>query len=140
MFDRITGEILSIEAGAVVIRAGALGLRIEVTMETLEDSEIGIRKSLYLHHSFGSSQDLQLRLYGFESQDARRLFLMLRSVSRIGVSSAMKIMGSKPVSELVQAIADGEAGRLEMKGVGKKTADRIVTELRSKAQKFWSHV
>jgi holliday junction DNA helicase RuvA len=76
-----------------------------------------------------------LDLYGFASQDEEELFLLLTSVSHIGPKVAINILSGMEPAELARSIASGDLARLtHLKGVGKKTAERLVVELKDKMQ------
>ena len=141
MIDSVRGTVLQVDSDSIVLGVGGIGLRVEISPIPADaaDSVVDHKAvTLYTVFSLAGSQELQPRLYGFETLDARRLFLLLRSVSGVGSGTAMRLVGSQPTSELVQAIADGEVGRLKVKGVGKKTSERIVLELQKKAENFFS--
>lgn len=116
----------------VVIKSGPIGFRVFVSRETLKHiPEAG--KSVKLWTDFYLRQDGVAELYGFLSADEKAFFELLNSVATVGPKSALGILGLAPVETLKAAIASGNAELLmKVSGVGKKTAERVVMELKSK--------
>jgi Holliday junction DNA helicase RuvA len=84
-------------------------------------------------HTHLIPRDDALTLYGFATEDERDLFLMLLSVQSVGPKVALEVLSGGSVRELLLALAAGDIARLQaVKGVGKRTAERIVVELREK--------
>lgn len=137
MIDLVTGNLLQAVDNSVVINVGGIGLRVEISDRTRGRLTVGDQCSLFTHLTLGAAHDLRPVLYGFPTLEERRLFRMLCSVSGVGVKTAMGLMGAKPVEETIEAIATGHTPGLRAKGVGKKTAERIVIELRDKASRFF---
>jgi len=78
-------------------------------------------------------RDDALALYGFATEEERELFLMLISVQSVGPKVALAVLSGGPPRELLRAVAAGDVGRLQAApGVGKRTAERIIAELREK--------
>lgn len=131
MIAAVSGEILARRADHVVVDAGGVGYRLAVSSETLRlVPPVGQRVSLHAH--LVSSQD-SLALYGFATEDERELFLALISVSGVGPKVGLAALSGGPVGELLRAIASGDAKRIQaVPGIGKRTAERIIVELREK--------
>jgi len=127
----VSGELLSRRADHVVIDAGGVGYRLSVSSETLREvPAVGERVSLHAHLI---SRDDSLALYGFASEDERDLFLALISVSGVGPKVALAALSGGAVGELLRAIGAGDAKRFQaVPGIGKRTAERIIVELREK--------
>ena len=131
MIAAVTGEVLSRRADHVVVDAAGVGYRLSVSAETLRSvPPVGQRISLHAHLI---SRDDSLALYGFATEDERELFLALTSVSGVGPKVALAALSSGSVGELLRALASGDAKRFQaVPGIGKRTAERIIVELREK--------
>lgn len=115
----------------VVLMCGGVGYRASVSSETLRHvPAVGQQSTLFTHLIV---RDDALSLYGFHCEAERDLFLMLLSVQAIGPKVALAILSMGPVRELVGAIAAGDVRRFQAApGVGKRTAERVIVELREK--------
>ena len=131
MIASVSGEVLVRRTDHVVIDASGVGYRLAVSAETLKSVPArGKRASLHAHLV---ARDDALSLYGFASEEERDLFLHLISVGGVGPKVAMAVLSGGPVRELVRAIAAGDAKRFQaVPGIGKRTAERIIVELREK--------
>jgi Holliday junction DNA helicase RuvA len=131
MIASVSGEVLVRRADHVVIDAHGVGYRLAVSAETLRSVPArGKRASLHAHLL---ARDDALNLYGFASEEERDLFLHLISVGGVGPKVAMAALSGGPVRELLRAIAGGDAKRFQaVPGIGKRTAERIIVELREK--------
>jgi Holliday junction DNA helicase RuvA len=115
----------------VVIGCAGVGYRAAVSAPTL--ARLGAVGSEATLHTHLIARDDGLALYGFHSPQERELFLLLLSVQAIGPKVAMAVLSGGAVQELVRAIAGGDAGRFQaVPGIGKRTAERIIVELREK--------
>jgi len=131
MIASVTGEVLVRRPDYVVIDAAGVGYRLAVSAETLKSVPArGKRASLHAHLV---TREDSLSLYGFASEEERDLFLHLISVGGVGPKVAMAALSGGPVRELLRAIAAGDAKRFQaVPGIGKRTAERIIVELREK--------
>jgi len=131
MIASVSGEVLVRRPDYVVIDAGGVGYRLAVSAETLKAVPArGKRASL---HAELVARDDALSLYGFASEEERDLFGQLTSVGGVGPKVAMAVLSGGPVRELLRAIAAGDAKRFQaVPGIGKRTAERIIVELREK--------
>jgi Holliday junction DNA helicase RuvA len=131
MIASVSGEVLVRRPDHVVIDANGVGYRLSVSAETLKSVPArGKRTSL---HAYLVARDDALSLYGFASEEERDLFLHLISVGGVGPKVAMAALSGGPVRELLRAIAAGDAKRFQaVPGIGKRTAERIIVELRDK--------
>ena len=115
----------------VVIDAAGVGYRLAVSAETLK--AVPARGKQATLHSHLVVRDDSLSLYGFASEEERDLFLSLTSVSGVGPKVAIAILSGGTPRELLRAIAGGDAKRFQaVPGVGKRTAERVIVELREK--------
>ena len=131
MIAAVSGEIITRRADHVVIDTGGVGYRLAVSAETLKTiPQVGER--IFLHAHLVARED-SLALYGFATEDERELFLMLTSVSGIGPKVGLAALSGGPVGELLRAIASGDVKHFQaVPGIGKRTAERIIVELREK--------
>jgi holliday junction DNA helicase RuvA len=131
--------VIALLAGAVAVRrgdhvvidCGGVGYKLAVSSETLRHVPgVGERVSLHTHMVV---RDDALALYGFASESERELFLMLLGVQSVGPKVALAVLSAAPPRELLRALAAGDRARLQaVPGIGKRTAERIIVELREK--------
>ena len=115
----------------VVVDAAGVGYRLAVSAETLKS--VPARGKRMTLHSVLVARDDSLSLYGFASEEERDLFGNLTSVSGVGPKVAIAALSGGPVRELLRAIAAGDAKRFQaVPGIGKRTSERIIVELREK--------
>jgi Holliday junction DNA helicase RuvA len=127
----VKGEVAVRRTDHVVVLCGGVGYKLAVSAETLRHvPAAGHDVTL---HSHLIARDDGLHLYGFHSEEERDLFLMLLSVQSVGPKVALAILSGGPARELTGALAAGDTARLQaVPGIGKRTAERIVVELREK--------
>jgi Holliday junction DNA helicase RuvA len=131
MIAAVRGEVMVRRPDHVVIDAGGVGYRLAVSAETLK-SVPAAGSDTFLHAELIARED-SLALYGFASEDERDLFRMLISVSGVGPKVAIAALSGGSSRELLRAIAAGDTKRFQaVPGIGKRTAERIVVELRDK--------
>ena len=132
MIDRVSGIVVAVEPAAAVIDLGGIAFRVEVSPFCAEALEVGTKTTLLTQFML-IGQDTQPKLFGFRSAEARQLFLLLRRVSGIGPSTALRILSAQPTpAEVAAAIAREDAAGIKVKGVGPKTAKRVIAELKDK--------
>ena len=131
MIASVRGEVLVRRPDHVVIETGGVGYRLAVSAETLKAVPAhGKQATLHAHLVV---RDDALALYGFASEEERDLFLHLNSVSGVGPKVAIAILSGGSPRELLRAIALGDHKRFQaVPGVGKRTAERVIVELREK--------
>ena len=131
MIGKLTGTLLEKNPPEVVVDCAGVGYEVQVPMGTFYNlPAIGERVSLLTH--FIVREDAQL-LYGFGSAPERATFRELIKVAGVGPRTALGILSGMGVNDLAQAITLQEAGRLvKVPGIGKKTAERLLLELRGK--------
>lgn len=131
MIAAVKGEVMVRRPDHVVVDAGGIGYRLAVSAETLK-AVPATGREVFLHAELISRED-SLSLYGFASEEERDLFIQLISVSGIGPKVALAVLSGGPVRELLRAIAAGDAKRFQaVPGIGKRTSERIIVELREK--------
>lgn len=130
MIALITGRVAVRRPDHVIVACGGVGYRLTVSSETLRHvPATGNEVSLHTHLVV---RDDALALYGFFSEGERDLFLMLLGVQTVGPKMAIAVLSGAPPRELLAAVAAGDVTRLRAPGVGKRTAERIIAELREK--------
>ena len=131
MIASVRGEVLVRRPDHVVIESGGVGYRLTVSAETLK--AVPARGKEAILHAHLVARDDSLALYGFASEEERDLFLHLTSVSGIGPKVAIAILSGGTPRELLRAIAAGDAKRFQaVPGIGKRTSERVIVELREK--------
>jgi holliday junction DNA helicase RuvA len=131
MISLLRGEVAIRRADHVVVLCAGVGYRAAVSSETLRHvPAVGGETTLHTHLVV---RDDALLLHGFHSEQERDLFLMLLSVQAVGPKVAVAVLSSGPPRELLAAIAGADAARFQtVPGIGKRTAERIIVELREK--------
>ncbi|MFH1760650.1 MAG: Holliday junction branch migration protein RuvA [bacterium] len=131
MIDYLCGKIKQKNPTAIVVDVSGIGYRINTSIQTYEKIPAEgeqVQIKTYLH----VREDI-LQLYGFADDNERNVFLGLISVSGIGPKQAQTILSGIPINDLVNAISESDIDRLTtISGVGKKTAQRLVIELKEK--------
>jgi Holliday junction DNA helicase RuvA len=127
----VSGTVAVRRPDHVVIDCGGVGYRLAVSAETFRHvPAVGQEALLHTHLVV---RDDALALYGFASEEERELFLMLLGVQAVGPKVALAVLSGGPPRELLSALAAGDTARLQAApGVGKRTAERIIVELREK--------
>ena len=131
MIALVRGEVISRLPGEVVIEAGGVGYRLAVSASTLAKvPDPGHEGRLFCHLVM---RDDAINLYGFATESERKLFLMLVGVQGVGPKVALAVLSGGTPSELLNAMATGDSARFQaVPGIGKRTAERIIVELREK--------
>lgn len=134
MYSFISGKIVEKNPANVVLENQGIGYFINITLNTFEAIGDAAEVKLYVH--FAVREDAHT-LYGFYEERERELFLLLQTVPGVGYSTARLILSSLTVRETVNAIADNNLKVIQgVKGIGAKTAQRIVVDLRDKVGKI----
>ena len=131
MIALVSGMVAVRRADHVVIDCGGVGYRLAVSAQTLRQvPAVGRKATLHTHLVV---RDDALALFGFASEEERELFLMLLSVQSVGPKVALAVLSGGPPRELLTMLAAGDTARLQsVPGIGKRTAERIVVELRER--------
>ncbi len=130
MIARLRGKVAEKSFQSVLLDVQGVGFELAVPISTSEALEVGDQAELltYLH-----VREDALQLYGFLTSAEKELFLHLISVSGVGPKAALNLLSARGVAVLREAITSGDVGALtSISGVGKKTAERIIVELREK--------
>ena len=130
MISRIRGTIIHKTEKSVIIDVSGIGYKISAGSDTLAKIKNKEQVSLWTHQHV---REDSLDLYGFLDRDELEFFEMLIDISGIGPKSALSIIGVAPIETLKKAIASGDTSYMtKVSGVGKKTAEKIILELRDK--------
>jgi Holliday junction DNA helicase RuvA len=131
MIGRLTGVIAEKSPPQVLIDVGGVGYELDVPMSTFYNlPELGQRSTLLTH--FVVREDAQ-QLFGFATADERSTFRLLVRISGVGPRTALAILSGLSVSELAAAVSRQESARLvKVPGIGRKTAERLLLELKGK--------
>ncbi len=129
MYESIRGRLLSKDPATAVVEAGGVGYAINVPLSTYERlPAAGEEILLLLHHVV---REDEWRLYGFSGEEERRLFRACLKVSGVGPATALALLSGMPAADLGTAVREGDVAALcRVKGVGRKTAERLVVELK----------
>jgi len=133
MIDYIKGEITELTPAYVVLETTGIGYFIHITLPTFSFLGEQTTAKLFVYEAIREDAFI---LYGFRYQSERALFLLLISVSGIGANTARMIMSSYTALEIQEMIASGNVSALNaIKGIGTKTAQRIIVDLKDKIVK-----
>jgi len=131
MIAAVRGEVMVRRPDHVVVDTGGVGYRLAVSSETLKAVPATGRET-FLHAELIARED-SLSLYGFSSEEERDLFRLLITVSGVGPKVAIATLSGGSHRDLLRAIAAGDAKRFQaVPGIGKRTAERIIVELKEK--------
>ncbi len=130
MIARLTGKVVEKEEKAVIVDVSGVGYRVMVLGRVLHKIEMGESVSFKIHHHVGEDAE---NLFGFEEKEYLDTFTLLLMVPSVGVKTAMGILEIASPKTLAQAVAEEDMALLtKVSGVGKKTAQRILVELKEK--------
>lgn len=131
MIAALRGEVLVRRGDHIIIDASGVGYRLTVSSETLR-SVPAAGQEAFLHCETVGRED-GISLYGFSSEEERDLFVELIGISGIGPKVAVAVLSGGAVRDLLQAIVAGDAKRFQaVPGIGKRTAERIILELKDR--------
>jgi holliday junction DNA helicase RuvA len=131
MIASVRGEVAVRRTDHVVVECGGVGYRLAVSAHTLQ-KVAPVGEDAFLH-SHLIMRDDGMQLYGFATEDERDLFLLLLGVQGVGPKVALAVLSGGTTGELLNAIAAGDAKRFQaVPGIGKRTAERVIVELREK--------
>lgn len=135
MYDYIKGLLVEANPAEAIIEAGGIGFRILISLSSFSDIEanVGHTARLYIYHHLREDDEA---LYGFSTKEERELFTMLISVNGVGCGTARMMLSSMSQEELQNAIVGQDLKKIKsIKGIGSKTAERIILELKDKVVK-----
>jgi len=132
MIALLRGVLVRVGDDHVVVDTGGVGYEVFCHLRTIAALHAAHEAEVTLHVHTSVSDDA-IRLYGFATQDELRLFRLLIGVERIGPKAALGILGRAELPTLVRAIAEGDTALVAtVPGIGRKTAERVILELRDK--------
>lgn len=130
MISYLKGNVLAKGQGYIILEVNSIGYKIHVSPPVFADTQIGSDGEFYLHEHV---REDALDLYGFKSMGEMEFFELLLSISGVGPKSALGVISIASPQEVKESIAHGDPHLLtKVSGIGKKTAERIVLELRDK--------
>jgi len=133
MIAFLQGNFVQLTPAKLIVDVGGVGYEVNISLNTYE--AISKKEKGLLHTYLHITENSQV-LFGFFDQQEKELFLQLISVSGVGASTARMMLSGMQPEEIIRAIVQGDARQLEqIKGIGKKSAERLVLELRDKLSK-----
>ena len=137
MIAHLSGTLLSKHATSVIVDVGGVGYEVSIPLSTfydLEDPGTAVQLRIYTH-----VREDAIQLYGFKTARERELFLKLISVSGIGPKLGITLLSGMSADEMIASIRTNNLARLTLiPGVGRKTAERLIVELREKVAELSS--
>jgi len=132
MIEYIKGDIADLSPAQLIMECNGIGYALNISLTTYSFFNGRREGKIYVYEVIREDAHI---LYGFATREERELFLLLTSVSGVGPNTARMILSSLPPSELIHVIASGDDVSLTaIKGIGSKTAQRIVIDLRNKVK------
>lgn len=133
MIDYIKGQIVELTPTELILENAGIGYSILISLQTYEAFQLKTQAVAYIHHYIREDEEL---FYGFATKDERELFRLLIGVSGIGVTSARMMLSTLTSEEIRQAILAEDVNKIKsVKGIGLKSAQRLVLELKDKIVK-----
>ncbi len=135
MIAHLRGRLVAKHPNQAIVECGGVGYDVTITVPTYTDlPEAGAETALHIHTHV---REDQIALFGFLRAEEKRLFEKLLIVSGIGPKLAVTILSGMPVADLVGSIRGGDVARLtKIPGIGRKTAERMILELKEKLDEF----
>lgn len=134
MISNLTGQVIDINSRTVVLDVAGVGYEVHCTVEALQRLDLGAPASLVIYTEV---RDDAIKLFGFADKLEKQTFLLLMRVKGVGARTAGEIVSNVNKRELLKLIAAGELATLQaIKGIGKKTAERIIVELKDKVGSY----
>ena len=133
MYTYIKGELTELTPTAAIIENNGIGYELQISLQTFAEIQSLRDVMLYIHHHI--REDVEL-WYGFSTKDERNIFRMLIEVNGIGPNTARMMLSSMNSAEIRTAIIGGDVNRIKsIKGIGIKTAQRVIIDLKDKIAK-----
>ncbi len=133
MIDYIKGTIIELTPTDTVVECYGIGYKILISLQTFSQLEGKKDTTIYIHHYLREDEEIY---YGFSTKDERELFRLLIGVSGIGASTARMMLSSLSSEEIRNAIIAEDINRIKsIKGIGMKSAQRLILELKDKVVK-----
>ncbi len=133
MYDYIKGLLIETTPTQAVVEAAGIGYRLEISLQTFTDIQNSKEVKLYIYYYV--KEDVAL-WYGFASKEERAMFMLLINVNGVGPNTARMVLSSLSTAELKTAIVSDDVNKIKaVKGIGLKTAQKIIIELKDKVAK-----
>jgi Holliday junction DNA helicase RuvA len=139
MISRLRARVIAKSADHLIVDVGGIGFKVRVPSPLLDTiTSLGNELNLFTHLRLAENgREIEATLFGFGTPDELALFELLLSVSGVGPKVAMGVLSAAPVDAIRAAIMQGNAQALtEYPGIGRKTAERVVVELKNKVKSF----
>ncbi len=134
MYEYILGILTNVTPTFLVIEAGGVGYRVHISLNTFTAFQSKKEAKVYIHQVVKEDSN---ELFGFAEEAERSLFVLLLSVSGVGAATALMMLSAMGIRDIKEAIASGDAQLLQsIKGIGAKTAQRIIIDLKDKVLKL----
>ncbi|MFN4217088.1 MAG: Holliday junction branch migration protein RuvA [Brevinematales bacterium] len=134
MLSFLSGKIVEVNEDNIVLDYQGIGFLVTVPLSVAKRLTVGEEVMLYTHLMI---RETEVALYGFLDASDKRLFLSLQEVSGVGPKQALRVLSEFSASELREIIIQGDGKRLgQVKGIGQKTASRIILELQDRMKKI----
>ncbi len=134
MITHLSGRMIEKSPTNVIVECGGIGYEVKISLNTF--SALGSNESIKIYTQFVVREDAQV-LYGFSDQEERDMFNFLVSVSGIGPSTAIIMLSGLTPGEIAHAITSEDVATIQgVKGIGAKTAQRVIVDLKDKMLKF----
>lgn len=133
MYEYIKGQLTEINPTEAVVENNGIGYKLQISLHTFTEIQSLKEVKLFIHHHV--REDLQL-WYGFSDKEERHIFTLLIEVSGIGTNTARMMLSSMSPAEIRNAIISSDVNRIKsIKGIGLKTAQKVIIELKDKLAK-----
>ena len=133
MYDYIKGLLVETTPTQAIVEAGGIGYKLEISLQTFTDIQNLKEVKLYIYYYV--KEDIAM-WYGFASKEERYMFTLLINVNGVGPNTARMILSSLSTEELKTAIATDDVNKIKaVKGIGLKTAQKVIIELKDKISK-----
>lgn len=130
MISRLKGQIIENNLSNVIIDVSGVGYKVNCTVENSKDLHVGSEIQI---HTFLDVKETSMELYGFLSEEDKKLFELLLSVNGVGPKTALNILNSTAPETLIEGIGSGDPKHLqEISGLGKKQCEKLVMTLKDK--------
>ncbi len=132
MIEYLKGNLVLIEPSFMILDCNGIGYGLKISLSTYEDFHQHLQKDIKVFTYLQIREDAHI-LYGFSSEEEKKIFLMLLSISGVGGNTALTILSGLSVQEIYQALEQQNVIAFKsIKGIGEKTAQRIILELKDK--------
>ncbi|MCX7954791.1 MAG: Holliday junction branch migration protein RuvA [Bacteroidales bacterium] len=137
MFEYIEGKLVSVSPTNAIIETSGIGFLIEISVQTYSQIQHCLNSNIKLYTQLIVKED-SLQMFGFYKKEEKEIFNLLISVNGIGANTARTILSSASLEDIITSISTGNIEEFKkIKGIGQKTAERIMVELRDKFTKYY---